>query len=87
MQLVKIHGEKPEPVNSKIMHNIDLDDTSQPFQAFGTDIIDAGAIDHSSDSDYEPPGGDNTEALLQAAAIAEKSLGTVSKIFLSILKF
>ncbi|KAF5277010.1 hypothetical protein FQR65_LT16089 [Abscondita terminalis] len=70
MQLVKIHGGKPE--NDETNR---LQDT--PFQTYDTDIMDAGALDHSSDSDYEPPGGDNTEALLQAAAIAEKNLAEV----------
>ncbi|KAK5640574.1 hypothetical protein RI129_011385 [Pyrocoelia pectoralis] len=68
MQLVKIHGGKIDNVDAK------GSEAHGSFQNFDTDIIDAGAIDHSSDSDYEPPGGDNTDALLQAAALAEKSL-------------
>ncbi|KAK4873220.1 hypothetical protein RN001_015249 [Aquatica leii] len=70
MQLVKIHGGKPEASKSPQQN---VEDVTQ-FQNFDTDIMDAGALNQSSDSDYEPPGGDNTEALLQAAAIAEKNL-------------
>ncbi|KAF5299695.1 hypothetical protein FQA39_LY11490 [Lamprigera yunnana] len=79
MQFIKIHNEKPE--NEIVKASIcEVDDGTASFQPFDTDIMDAGAIEHSSDSDYEPPGGDNTEALLQAAAIAEKNLEVQIKL-------
>lgn len=74
MQLVKIHGSE-KTANSKTVPHVMLDDSKQTFQEFTNDIVDSGALDNSSDSDYEPPGGDNTDVLLQAAATAEKNLG------------
>lgn len=56
------------------------------FEVQTEETIDAGAMDNSEDSDYEPPVGikqsgmhngqdvDNTSALLEAAALAEQSL-------------
>lgn len=63
--------------------NLDLDENSQTFGSFdNSEPVDAGAIEHSSDSDFDPSNQDNTEALLEAAATAEKSLGRFScKLF------
>lgn len=61
------------------------------FHGFAVDVqeetVDAGAVDNSDDSDYEPPDKlreiedehsgldvDNTSALLEAAALAEQTL-------------
>lgn len=43
----------------------------QNFDAFPEDVVDSGAVDHSSDSDYEP----ENEALVHAAAMSEKDMG------------
>lgn len=75
MELEKIHGEPPEEKVTKeeLAKVVELGS----LQEITEDIVDSGAVEHSSDSDYEPPGNDNTEALLQAAAIAEKRLGKI----------
>ncbi|KAK9694797.1 Zinc finger, C2H2 type [Popillia japonica] len=77
MELVKIHGgiDKVDSPKSKLPE--DIDDSSQPCHGFESHIIDDGAIDHASDSDYEPPGNDTPDALLEAAEIAEKNLEKV----------
>lgn len=61
------------------------------FEVQTEETIDAGAMDNSEDSDYEPPVGikqsgmhngqdvDNTSALLEAAALAEQSLNEDGK--------
>lgn len=80
IELEKIHGVEDAGKNSnegeKEIGPLDTaEDTSQSYQDSREDIIDAGAVDNSSDSDYEPPSNsDNTDALLQAAAVAEKML-------------
>ncbi|GJQ84223.1 hypothetical protein Trydic_g2891 [Trypoxylus dichotomus] len=77
LELVKIHGgidkidsPKPKPLE-------ETEDSNQPFHGFEAHLDDDSAIDHPSDSDYEPPGNDSTDALLEAAEIAEKSLEKV----------
>lgn len=69
-----MHGEdKGEEVS-----RLDLDENSQTFGSFdNSEPIDAGAVDNSSDSDFDPSNQDNTEALLEAAATAEKNLGKI----------
>lgn len=65
MELVKIHGGEDKVEMPKNVPQMNLDDSDQPFHGFeNSEPIDAGAVEHSSDSDYEPPGSD---ALLQTA--------------------
>lgn len=72
MELEKMHGGN----KGDEMPRLDLDENSQTFASFDhSEPVDAGAVDRSSDSDFDPSNQDNTEALLEAAAIAEKSLG------------
>lgn len=66
----KIHGEAKTDI-SKDVHTLELDDSSQTFGSFENST---GAIEPSSDSEFDPSTQDNTEALLQAAENAEKSL-------------
>lgn len=79
MELEKIHGsvtvvEKVGVQNSSSeVTQVILEGTSEGFENLNEDIVDSGAIDHSSDSDYEPDGNEN-ESILHAAAMAEKSL-------------
>ncbi|KRT78262.1 zinc finger protein, partial [Oryctes borbonicus] len=77
MELVKIHGgiDKVDSPKSKPLQ--ETEDSNQPFHGFEPHIVDDGAIEHTSDSDYEPPGNDSTDALLEAAEIAEKTLEKV----------
>lgn len=79
MQLVRMHAEKPdETSNLKSLEN--ANNNLIPFASLESDIMDAGAMDNSSDSDYEPPGNDNTDALLEAAVVAEKNQGKLYAI-------
>lgn len=73
MELVKMHGEMEEEPEKE--NTMDID--NQNFHAFSTDggdIIDSGAIEHSSDSDYEPPSSVTVSAedVAQPAAATEK---------------
>ena len=75
MELVKIHGGIDKVDSPKEQPDLNEETSEEILQSFEADIIDDGAIDHASDSDYEPPSNDNTDALLEAAAIAERNLG------------
>lgn len=79
MELEKMHGEdKNENVS-----RLDLEENSQTFGSFdNSEPIDAGAIEHSSDSDFDPSNHNNSEALLEAARTAEKHLGMFLCFFL-----
>lgn len=79
MELVKIHGDIDKDDSPKVKAQ-DAEDSNQPFHGFESHIVDDGAIDHPSDSDYEPPGNDTTDALLEAAEIAEKNFGKFNRI-------
>lgn len=75
MELVKIHGGEGKAEVPRNVPQIDLDDSNQPFHGFeSTDPVDAGAVEHSSDSDYEPPGNISSDSLLQAVSAVEKTL-------------
>lgn len=75
MELVKIHGGESKLEVPKNIPQIDLDDSNQPFHGFeSSEPVDAGAVEHSSDSDYEPPGTMSNEALLQVVSATEKTL-------------
>lgn len=70
-----MHGEMEDEVEPEKENTMDID--NQNFHAFSTDggdIIDSGAIEHSSDSDYEPPSSATvtTENLTQSATTTEK---------------
>lgn len=74
MELVKMHGDMEDEVEQEKENHMDID--NQNFHTFSTDggdIIDSGAIEHSSDSDYEPPSSITTENLVQTAAVIEKN--------------
>lgn len=76
MELEKMHGEDK---GEEVPQLDDLDENSQTFGSFdNSEPVDAGAIERSSDSDFDPANQDNTEVLLEAAATAEKSLGKFS---------
>lgn len=54
MQLVKMHGGMENVETIKLKPKMD---EIEEFQTLSSgDIIDSGAVEHSSDSDYEPPG-------------------------------
>lgn len=55
MELSKIHGgvEKSDD-DLKNDPEADLDDSNPAFQSFSGDMVDSGAIDHSSDEEYQP---------------------------------
>lgn len=61
--------EKVE-VSKEVPQTVLEDSSSQnEYQAsFNEDIVDAGAVDHSSDSDYEPS-GENGEELIEVAVM------------------
>lgn len=104
-QLAKLHEEEISEVNEEINESemveihIESEGPEDPnsFHGFEVDVqteetVDAGAVDNSDDSDYEPPEKmkhiedeqndmdmDNTSALLEAAALAEQNLTTNSE--------
>lgn len=51
-----ISDSKKEKMKNVVVMNVDTNDTSFQFSGDEVDIMDSGAMDHSSDSDYEPPG-------------------------------
>lgn len=65
MTLVRMNGmENPQEISDSrqqkmknvVIMDVDTNDASFQFSGDEGDIMDSGAIDHSSDSDYEPPG-------------------------------
>lgn len=67
--------DKTDDEETKEDSREDLEDSNQPFHGFASDIVDSGALDHSSDEDYQPPDEENSDILLEAAANSEKSMG------------
>ncbi|XP_063930898.1 zinc finger protein 354A-like isoform X2 [Zophobas morio] len=55
MELVKMHGGIENIETVKVRQKVDDGVANEGFQELTGDIIDSGAVDHSSDSDYEPP--------------------------------
>lgn len=72
MELVKIHGGEDKiemPKNSTTVQVLDLEGSNHTFQSLdNSEPVDAGAIEHSSDSDYDPR-NDSAEMLLQAVTV------------------
>lgn len=64
MTLVRLNGSlgNQQEISNKrqnkikdVIMDVDTNDSNFHFSGDEGDIIDSGAIDHSSDSDYEPP--------------------------------
>lgn len=65
MALVRMNGtletqqnvtnSKEEKIKNVVIVNVNTNEASFQFSGDEGDIMDSGAIDHSSDSDYEPP--------------------------------
>lgn len=56
LELVKIHGEdKSSTSKTNVQQIVNLDDPNDMLEALdSSEPIDTGAVDHSSDSEYEP---------------------------------
>ncbi|KAJ8966686.1 hypothetical protein NQ317_014014 [Molorchus minor] len=73
MELVKVHGGRNgEEEEHQERENAEMDVECDNIDA---DILDSGAVEHSSDSDYEPPiSAVSEDPLVQAAVVAEKNI-------------
>lgn len=71
VQLDRIHGG--ERTDGSAVSRVVFSGPQDEITEFDVNIIDAGATEHSSDTDYEAD--DNADELLEAAAIAERNLG------------
>lgn len=52
-----IGDSRQQKIKNVVIMDVDTNEASFQFSGDEGDIMDSGAIDHSSDSDYEPPVG------------------------------
>lgn len=69
MELVKIHGGEKTGEALKNDPEGDLDDSNQSFHGFDGDIVDSGAVEHSSDEEYQP------DEMIDGKNLTDKDLG------------
>lgn len=71
LQLDRIHGG--ERADGSGVSRVVFSGPQNEITQFDVNIVDAGAMEQSSDTDYEAD--DNSDELLEAAAIAERNFG------------
>lgn len=57
LQNQQFFEHKQAKMKGVVIMDVDANETSFPYSGDEGDIMDSGAVDHSSDSDYEPPIG------------------------------
>lgn len=72
VQLDRIHGG--ERADGSTVSRVVFSGPQDEITEFDVNMVDAGATEHSSDTEYEAD-DDNADELLEAAAIAERNLG------------
>ncbi|KAJ8925134.1 hypothetical protein NQ315_001316 [Exocentrus adspersus] len=73
MELVKMHGGMEEDEGHEKEH-LEIDGQNfHSYTADNADIMDSGAMDHSSDSDYEPPNSVSVTENMVQVSVVEKT--------------